>query len=627
MVAELEADVGRLRRPVGERKPPNAMDLFPCQREEHMMGRLAWSAAVAIAVTGAALAADDPPRTLAEPPAPVKPSEYLASLAKPVFRKGHTLPPLTRYGWTMSFETRVALARDWGYALEFGGYVTEKSAEKLDDPRSVESRLVKLAAADPKTYKLSVVCSRRLPTKEAPPEAWTRDANGLFLNGKAQSMDGTKWHEGMRAIYSPAAPDAVWKLAGQYRSDPIRRVRAKCPIAIVLNGGEYGLGVLGFSQRVWEKDPRIAKDRGKMPWYEYLSRRKARAEMLIATAVRKAVPDRQLYIYYPTTGGTHRNRGGGWGNWMYGYEWMKPVSDLASSEHYYMHFNSGWTGRDNLLTQALNARGFEIANGQPLCYDWLCAGWPRKKGLGSSKPLADGGLGDLSRYAGFLKCLYVAGMVGGNAGYYAYPKGGFAKPFGKDAPPHWLRQMVVFSRVHALFSHLEADIRDANLLPGPDKHVWSKDQPAFELPTGTADVRVLARKRKRADAWLVVAWAAGGNPRDVTVELPIAGRVKLHARPFGSVYRVTKAARKTIIHLVDANPARPATQPALVIRSHPVTNADAARIVPALRRMLREHARCRDEPVTITVDKARNALTVTARPAVHAVIEALLAPS
>jgi len=486
-----------------------------------------------------------------------KPSEYLATLTKPVFRKGHTLPPLTRYGWTLPFEARVALARDWGYALEFGGYVTEKSVEKLKDPESIESRLVKLAAEDPKTYPLSVICSRRLPEAEAPPEAWTRDKDGKFLNGKAESLDGTEWHKGMKTLYSPAAPDSVWELAGKYRADPIREVRKRCPIAIVLNGGEYGINVLGFAKKVWEQDPAILEQKGDTPWFDYISQRKAHAEMLIANAVKAVVPDRKLYIFYTTTGGTHRNRWGGWSQWMYGYQWMKPVSDLASSEHYYMHFNSGWTGKMNMLVQALNAKGFEIANGQPLSYDWLCAGWPRKKGMGSDAELDDAGLADLGRYMGFLKCLYAAGTVGGNAGYYAYPKGGFQKPFPKDQPPHWIRQMVAFSRVHAFFSHLEDVLRDGELLPGPDKHVWSKDQPAYEFPTGDATVRALVRKRKDKDAWLAVAWAADGDARDVTIDVPGAGKVALSARPAGSVYLLEKDGDKTTVRLLDKDPLMP----------------------------------------------------------------------
>jgi len=489
----------------------------------------------------------------------ITPAEYLASIPKPVFRTDHRLPPLTRYGWTLPIDTRIALARDWGYALEFGGYVTERSVAKLDDPESTESRIVKLAASDPNTYKLSVICSRRLPTEEAPVETWTRDENGRLLNGKAESLDGTRWHEGMRAIYSPTAPDEVWRLAGTYRAEPIRAVRARCPIAIVLNGGEYGLGVLGFAQKVWGKDPRVLAAKGETPWYDYISNRKARAETLIADEVKRVVPNRQLYIYYTTGGGTHRNRHSGWANWMYDYKSMKPVSDLASSEHYYMHFNSGWTGNNDMLTQALNARGYEIALGQPLCYDWLCAGWPRDKGLGSDKELDDGGLGDLTRYTGFLKCLYITGMVGGNAGYYAYPKGGFATPFPADAPPHWLRQMVAFSRVHALFSHLESYIRQGELLPGPDPHAWSKDQPAYELSTGDKTVRVVARAHKTQPVCLVAAWAAAGDARNVQVDLPQFGSVTLNARPGGSVYLVEKEGEKIVPKLLDTNETMPSS--------------------------------------------------------------------
>lgn len=476
--------------------------------------------------------------------ADMTPAEWLKAQPKPVFQQGHTLPPLTRFGWTLPLDARMELAANWGYALEFGGYVTAASAAKLADPKSEESQLVALTAADPKRYPLAVICARDLPPNDqVPPETWTRTAEGKFLNGKAQSLDGTEWHKGMDVVYSPAAPDSVWQEAGRLRAEPLRQVRAKCPIAVVLNGGEYGLGVLGFARRAWEQDPAILKAKGDTPWYDYISERKARAETLIADAVKAAVPDRQLYIYYPTTGGSHRNRSADWGNWMYGYEWMKPVSDLASSENYYRHFNCGWTGTDNMLTQALNAKGFEIANGQPLSYDWLCAGWPREKGLGSgtADPLKDGGLGDIARYTGFIKCLYTAGMLGGNAGYYAYPKGGFGVKFAADEPPHWLLQMVAFARVHALFSHLEPFLRQGDLLPGPDKHVWSKDQPAYEFPTGDNGTRVLARKLKDKPEWLLTAWAADGREREVKVAVPELGTVTLRALPDGTVCRAVKA--------------------------------------------------------------------------------------
>lgn len=473
----------------------------------------------------------------------VTPAEWLKSQPAPVFKAGHTLPPLTRFGWTLDFDTRVELAERWGYGLEFGGYADSGSvARALSDPKDAGARCLELAARDPKTYKLAVICSRALPPEDrVPAETWTRDAEGRFLNGKAESMDGTEWHKGMGVIYSPAAPDSVWEWAGRLRAEPLRQLREKAPIAVVLNGGEYGLGVLGFARKVWEKDPAILKAKGETPWYDYISERKARAEILIADAVRKAVPDRQLYIYYTTSGGSHRNQNAGWREWSAGYEWMKPVSDLASSEHYYRHFNSGWTGGDDLLTQALNAKGWEIRNGQPLAYDWLCAGWPREKGLGSgaADPLKDGGFGDIERYTGFLKCLYASGMVGGNAGYYDHPKGGFAASFPADSPPHWLLQMTAFSRVHALFSELEDFLRQGDLLPGPDSHKWSKENPAYEFPAGEG-VRVLARRKRGAPAWLIVAWAADGKAREVKATIPELGEVTLQARAAGCVYTAVK---------------------------------------------------------------------------------------
>ena len=479
--------------------------------------------------------------------AEVTPADYLNGLPAPQFQAGHTLMPLTRYGWALPFDLRVELAERWGFCLEFGGYVTDKSVARLDDPNSVESKLVALTASDPKRYPLFVICNRSFP-KNVPGEAWCRDVDGKFLNGKAVSLDGNVWDPKMKTVHSPEAPDEVWQQAGKLRADPIARIRAKCPIAIVLNGGEYGLGVIGFGQKVWEKDPAVLKAKGEQSWFEYISKRKAHQELLVANTVRAVVPDRSLYIYYPTSGGTHRDRYGGWNRWYWDYTQMQVVSDLPSSESYYRHFNTGYTGKQDQLTMVLNARGFEIAQGKPLSYNWLCAGWPRKNPAVNLSPI--------DRYMGFLKCFYTAGMLGGNAGYYAYPEGRFKAPFPEDEPPHWLQQMVAFGRVHALFSHLEDFLRHGDLLPGPRKHVWSKGQPAYEFPTGDAEARVVARKHRARDEWLVAAWAAGGPKRQVKVTIPDLGEIILQARPSGSVYRVTKDTTR----LVDEDGLLPAAK-------------------------------------------------------------------
>ena len=457
------------------------------------------------------------------------PAEYLAAQPKPAFRPGHTLPPLTRFGWTLPLDARIALAEHFGYALEFGGYAdADTVARDLANPESDAAKLVALCASDPKRYPLAVICSRRLP-EGTDPNTWARDAEGKFLDGKAVSLDGNEWNPKMRTVYSPLSSDEYWREAGELRAAGLRAIREKCPIAIILNGGEYGLGVLGFAQKVWEQDPRIVADKGDRPWFDYVSQRKAHFETLIADAVRRAVPDRLHYIYYTDGGGTHRNVSPDWKQWCHGWEWMQGVSDLPSNEAYYRHFNGGWSGKNDMLTLALNSTAREIADGKHVSYNWLCAGWDRSD-------MNDGGFGDLTRYRGFLRCYYTAGMIGGNAGYYAYPKGGFGAALPADDPPHWLRQMIVLAEVHAQFSHLEEWLRNGRLLPGPNPHRISPELPACEFPTGDPGVRVLVRKHNEREEWLITAWAAEGDERRVRVDVPELGEVELAAPPEGRVY-------------------------------------------------------------------------------------------
>ena len=476
-------------------------------------------------------------------------SKYLQSQPNPVFRAGHTLPPLTRYGWSLGYDVRVAMAKNWGYALEYGGYATESDVQKdLADPNSMASKLCALTASDPKRYKLAVICSRELPTKNLPPEAWARDKDGKYLNGKAQSLDGTSWGEDT-LVWSPEAPDSIWLEAGRLRADPLRKIRAKCPIAIVLNGGEYGLGVPGFAKTAWEADPRIMKAKGDRSWFEYTSIRKAHSEILIANAVRAAVPDRQLYIYYSLSGNIYSGmKDFDWGS---AYENLKTASDLPSDELYYRHFNDGFVGNKDMLSLVLSAKGVEISNGNPLTYAWLCGGWPRENLNG------DKGLSDITSYTGFLKCFYTAGMVGGNAGYYDYPKGGFDAEFPADQPPHWLRQMMALSQVHALFSHLEPFLRKGDLLPGPDKGHLFKEFPAYEFPTGDPTARVIARKMRSKSQWLITAWAADGKDRNVTVSIPQLGHITLNARGCGTVYQAKIVGGKPVIVIKDVDGLHP----------------------------------------------------------------------
>jgi hypothetical protein len=454
-------------------------------------------------------------------------AQYLKLLAAPKFKSGHTLPPLTRFGWTLPFETRVQLADRWGYALELGGYTTSTGiAQALADPQSVESKVLALAAANPKRYQLAVILSRELPT--TPESIWLHNAQGKLVDN--------------RQIWSPEAPVAALQAAAKLRAEPLKQILKKAPISVILNGGEYGLGVVGSSQKFWEQDPKVMSARGNRDWFDYISERKAYQESFIAKAVRQAVPNRRMYVFYPADSNPHRGRYGGWQQWCFDYKNMRKISDRPSSSTYFKEFNTGWTGNMDILTEVLNSVGQQIKFGDPLSYNWVCSGWMRGK---------DPVFGEIDQYIGFLKCYYMAGNIGSIAGYFDFPAGGFTAPFNADRPPNWLLQMVALSRVHALFSHLESYLRQGDLLPGPMKHLWSKDTSAYEFPVKDPDIRVLARKHRHKSAWLIVAWAASGNSRQANVDIPQLGRVDLIARPTGSVYTAKLVADRAKLTWVD----------------------------------------------------------------------------
>ncbi|MGD8238511.1 MAG: hypothetical protein PVH68_08175 [Armatimonadota bacterium] len=467
--------------------------------------------------------------------------EHLQEAPKPRFRAGHTLARLTRWGWTMPFEVRVELAEHWGYALEFGGYASPRGISQLEDPESVASRICALTASDPERYPLCVLLHRACNSKEfregLPDEAWCRDADGNLIEGKKR--------------WSPEAPDEVFEQAAALAVEPLQKIMERAPVAIVLNGGEYGLNVYGFSKTAWQSDPRVMKAKGDRSWFSYISERKAHQDQIIMDAVRQAVPAETLYIYYHT-GAAHRKRYGSWWHWAHEYEQLRKISDMASSSIYYKHFNTGWTGENDMLTQALNSLAQQMEFGDALSYNWMCAGWTREK-------QGEAAFGDLERYVGYLKCYYTAGMIGGVAGYFAHPEGGFGADVGDEAP-HWLRQMMVLGRVQALFSHLEDFLRNGELLSGPERHRWSQELPAYELPTGDADARVLARKHKERSEWLITAWAAGGDEREVAVTVPELGEVRLLARPCGSVYRAALEDGRAVLTLVDEDGMLPSRE-------------------------------------------------------------------
>jgi hypothetical protein len=509
---------------------------------------------VAVAVAVAAWVVAGAANAEAVRPGAVPPATWLRSQPPPEFREGHTLPPLTRYGWALDGDSRIEFADRWGYCLELAAVTPDLIKRVRGSRDDVEAKMVALAARDPDRFKLQVIVSRQLPDfAKVPPETWTRTAAGMLLNGQAKSLDGMAWTPGMQPVFSPLTPDSVWQESGRLQAEPLRQLREMCPIAVILNGGEYGMPVPGWAQKVWEQDPAIVKAKGRKSWADFGSERLAHSQRLVADAIKQAVPDRTLYVYYHFGGVPYRNSYGEWKDWQPVFADTKGICDLPNSVAYYKEYNTGWTwegDRGDLLTQMLTARGEEIAAGYPLAYNWLCGGY---------KPAEPGMVSEIKLYAGFLKMLYTAGMVGGNAGYYDFPVTngvrGFDAPFPPDEPPPWIQQMVVLARVHAQFSFLEHYLREGDLLPGPNKHRWSKDQPAYEFPTGDANARVVARRLREKPQWLITAWAADGKERTVEVTIPDLGRVKLLARGCATVYKAKFKDGKPVVASFDTGDA------------------------------------------------------------------------
>jgi hypothetical protein len=446
----------------------------------------------------------------------------------PRFKKGHTLPRLCQWGPELSVEVRLELAERWGYAVQFGRLRPEL-VEALAKPDSAVSRLCREVRSRPDELPLQVIVapafSVRAYIEELPKEAFCLDAEGNLVEGKK--------------IWSPEAPDAVFERIADYEVAMLREVAQHAPIAYITNGGEYALSTVGHDLKYWEQDPRVAKARGDRDWYEYISERKAHQEMIITERIRKAFPSRKLYIYYATDACPHRGRYPGWEKWAWDYKFMRPVSDIPNTSLYFGHYNTGWGGQYDMLTMALNTVAQQIAVGEPLSYNWTCAGWPTAEG---ERRWVDPPISDVPHYIGYLKCFYTAGMIGGVAGYFAY-----------DAGENWIWQYLALSQVHALFSHLEEFLREGDLLPGPQNHRWSKDLPAYEFPTGDPTVRVLARKHRQRPEWLVTAWAAQGEAREAEGEIPQLGKVKVFARPEGSVYLARLEEGQPKLKLLDQN--------------------------------------------------------------------------
>ncbi len=372
-----------------------------------------------------------------------------------------------------------------------------------------------------------------------------------------------------------------------------RRVRGQF---IVTSGGEYGIGVIGWTGCSFLKDPELIAAIGypgqldpycwKDPNYvndsrndaltRFVSQRAAEHEHIIYEEISKNTKwrdDQPFYGLYSDSYGQDRGRWNGWAAWGRDYQDFINigVSTIPQPQIYFHDNNQGWGGIDSLGSPAdmtwklLNEVGGHIRLGRKNFYAWMSVG---------GHSLAGGLIAEQDRWTGFLKVMFTAGGLGGTSGYFIY-NGTYdgqavrGKPMGTALHP-WLRQYMDLSRAQALFSHVEEYLRDGDLVNGSYLHPFKFNTERIPLycldivgePQGeniSPEVYVLARKMPNAAKWLVTAWAQRGYDREVVAVLPGAGsgQITVNARVAGTVYLVSMNNGQLSMNMLDPDPMNP----------------------------------------------------------------------
>lgn len=497
-----------------------------------------------------------PIAAIAACPSVVSPAQYLRCIEAPVYSNANSLPRLSRWGWWgLAVETRKELAASWGYALEFGPYLSSSAVDAaIKGVAGSQAEILSVAKSDPERFPLSVTVDRSFKGLDLPSGSWVRDKKGDLM--KAPERDRNRdfaMDEGK--IWSPEAPLDLFSRIGSRWAEPINQLAKLANVAIILNGGEYALTVPGFGRAFWEKDPSVLKAKGGKSWSAYVSEQKGKQEKRIADAIRHSAPESALLIYYHTGSEMYRRVPGAEMKWGYSFDSLKTSSDLPANPLYYGHYNSGWSGENDLLTATLNVIGFQIARGSPTSYNWYNGGWSRS---GGSECPNKGCISDQDAYVGYLKATFAAGSIGGVAGYFSKPEGGFDVSFERTRPPAWLTQLVALSDVQATWSYLSCFNKRSDLVAGSRKHRFSSDQPAYELQERQdGSVRVVARKLRREPIWLVVAWAPTGGDEKVQISLGSEESVELAGSLAGRTYLIDRSSGALKITDLDGGNARP----------------------------------------------------------------------
>jgi hypothetical protein len=505
--------------------------------------------------------------------ADVSPAEYLQLRPKPQFKPAHTLP---RLGWlatgALPETLKIEMATNWFYVVPWDD-AYPWSIQALTNATTEQYRFAELARDYPETYKLQVGVYRYMFHSEFYTNFFITPSAGLFLTNSAGEFvnnDSTTWTDQFdytkTKFISPEATAADWEAITDQQIEWLRIINSNTPVEYIIHIGENGMGTPGNELTGWLKDPRVQAGTNGLSTFMYASYQKGRELGFITKKINQHLPDRELFTYYGTgfEGLRYVHPDLGLTFWTnatalngFSSDIMNTNTDYPSFEMYFdgsMRFTNASdavnSNNKDLLVRYLNAIGYNFNIGYSNNYTWTCGGWT----MADSNRLAE-----ITRYTGFLKCLYTGGMVGAIPGYYAtstnteptiFGINGFSGSFPTNIVPHWLQQIEASSRVHAQFTWLEDWLFNATLISGPQKHFMSTDQPAYEFTNTVADAtcRVMARKHNDRNEWLVTAWAAHGDARNVTVNIPDLGDITIEAAPEGNLYRATSSSSVRLLN-------------------------------------------------------------------------------
>lgn len=500
-------------------------------------------------------------------PSPTTWGQWLKNQPAPVAKPNHKLDRLTIYFATtdQEYDISLDLFDRWGYALNVGYGANHEAIiadAKSTTPVLIAGRLLKLAINDPNKYPVAMGVSQIWYVDE-PFTQNTRILKEAYLRNAAGDVIGG---------WSPEATPYAMGISVDYKCSPLAAMQALgINITNIYDGGERGLHVAGETPDAdFGRDPRVVAARGSEDWVNYISRKKGEHTRLTYQRIKEISPNRSTYVYYPISG-TPYSAIPGARVYGYNYDQMRNSQDVPNGSVYWRDVavtaagmgNPGITDRLYLdqFSHFLEAVAEQIVvYGQTLTYNFVSAGLI--SGDSPNKP-ANYYFLPIPSYKGFLKCMYATGQKGAIAGYFSEdcrPGHPTYPAYDVNKPPHWLLQEMALGEVHARFSWLDDYIFDGDLLPGVGAGRIKKQLPPFEFAATRKagdfyapipEVRVIVRKRKLQDSWLVVLWSpeVGSPTTAVTTGLdqlvyvntiPGLPPIQFVAGGEGSIYTVVK---------------------------------------------------------------------------------------